>query len=264
MRSATFTSIVSGLTLKSINMVKDLVNEMVARSPIEPLARAMCGWVSARGAYDRQLRQVMDRLLRPNSNCVDVGSYQGRVLREMLRRAPAGRHFAIEPVPELFARLKANFPQVSLFSVAASDGSGEATYQHVVSRPSRSGIAGRRCVQTEKVREFRVLTARLDDLIPADIAIRLIKIDVQGVELPVFRGALSLIRRCHPYIVFEHGPDNAHEQGAEPEELYDLLTENALAISLMCDWLNGHSPIPRAAFASQYRSRQNSCFLAHP
>jgi FkbM family methyltransferase len=245
-------------------MVKDLVKEMVARTQIEPLARAMYGWVSARGAHDRQLRQVMDQVIRPNSNCVDVGCYQGWALKEMVRRAPEGRHFAIEPIPELFARLKTAFPQVTLFSVAASDREGEETFQHVVSNSARSGIARRASVESERVREFRVVTARLDDLIPSSVAVRFIKLDVQGTELPVFRGALALIRRCHPFIVFEHGQDNAHEQGAEPEEVYDLLTENGLAISLMKDWLSGHSPIARKSFASQYRSRQDSCFLAHP
>lgn len=245
-------------------MVKDLVKEMVVNSPLEPLARAVYGWVSTTGRYDRQTLAVMDRILRPNSNCIDIGCYKGDMLREMIRRAPAGRHFAIEPIPEKFARLKARFPHVSLFNLAASDQTGHATFHHVVSTPALSGLARRECTAKERVEEIHVRTARLDDLIPPDVAVRFIKLDVEGAELLVFRGALQLIRRCHPYIVFEHGVGGADEFGTQPQEVYDLLTENGLAISLMEDWLKGHSPLARESFCRQFVDHQNFYFMAHP
>lgn len=244
-------------------MVKDLVKEMVVGSPLEPLARAVYGWVSTTGRYDRETLQVMDRILRPNSNCIDIGCYKGDMLREMLRRSPRGCHFALEPIPEKFERLKTRFPTVNLHNVAASDRAGTATFHHVVSTPALSGLARRSCIKDQRVQEIRVPTARLDDLIPSDVAVRFIKLDVEGAELLVFRGAVELIRRCHPYIVFEHGIGGADELGAGPREVYDLLTENGLVISLMDDWLKGHSPLAREAFCQQFTSRENFYFMAH-
>lgn len=244
-------------------MVKDLVKEMVARNSIEPLARAMYGWVSAAGCRDGQLWQVMDRILRPNSNCVDVGSGSGRALREILRRAPHGRHLVIEPAPERFARLKTRFPQVVMHNVAASDEAGEGTCAPVSSLTLERLIYRRGAVRTD-AGTYQVLTARLDDLIPQDLAVRFLRVNVPGGELRVLSGALGLIRRCHPYLVFHIARDGGQEPFVQPDEIYDLLTENGLAISLMDDWLNGHSPIARKAFASQFRNRQPHCYLAHP
>jgi FkbM family methyltransferase len=244
-------------------MVNDLVKEMVARTPIEPLARAMYGWVSAAGRHDRQLRQVMDRVLRPNSNCVDVGCGRGQALREFLRRAPQGRHLAIEPAPERFARLKTQFPQVGLFNVAASDQSGEGTCTPLPSM-TFEGLLSRRCAVRTDPGTYRVLTATLDELVPPDLAVRFLRVNVRAGILAVLTGALGLIRRCHPYLAFDVAQESGRDSAAQPDKIYDLLTENGLAISLTDDWLIGNSPIARSAFASQFRNRPQSCFLAHP
>ncbi len=253
-----------GLTrVESGEMVKDLVKEMVVTSPLAPLARAVYGWVSIAGRNASQTLEVMERVVRPYSNCIDIGCGQGDVLRELLRRASHGHHLAIEPDPARFARLKTRFPQVRLFNLAAGDEEGETTLQHVVSSPLVR-LTPHCGIPREKVRELHVLTARLDDLIPADFAVRFIKLVAPGDELQAFRGALALIRRCHPFIVFAQSAVEGDGRGASPHEVYDLLTENGLAISLMEDWLKGHSPLARAAYSNQIRSRQNGYFLAHP
>ena len=43
-------------------------------------------------SYDRETTVLMKRCLRKNSNCVDVGCYEGSVLREILKLAPEGVH----------------------------------------------------------------------------------------------------------------------------------------------------------------------------
>lgn len=242
-------------------MVTDLVNEMVVRSPWEPLARAVYGWVSPTGRYDRQTLQVMDRIVRPNSNCIDIGCCQGYILREIVRRAPRGKHYAIEPRPEKFARLKARFPQVELLNVTASDREGEVILDRAVPPPSLSGLA---CSSRRRVQEMPVLTARLDDLIPGDLAVRFINLQVQGVELLALRGARELIRRCHPYLIFEHAGRDDDEPGSRPDEVYDFLTLNGLAISQLDEWLIGNSPLARQEFCDQFVRRKNTRFMAHP
>jgi FkbM family methyltransferase len=244
-------------------MVKDLVSEMVVRSPWEPLARAVYGWVSPTARYDSQTLEVMDRIVRPNSNCIDIGC-QGYVLREIVRLAPQGKHYAVEPRPERFARLKAKFPQVTLLNVIASDSAESETLDHGGCTPTASGLACSVRQRRETRENPQVIAAPLDDLIPSDLAVRFINLHVQAPELPALRGALKIIRRCHPYIIFEHGRGSADQPRFRPDEVYDFLTLNGLAISQMDEWLIGNSPLARQEFCDQLALRQNSRFMAHP
>lgn len=239
-------------------MVTDLVNEMVARSRIEPLARAMYGWVARAGRHEGELRQVMDRIVRPNSNCVDVGCGRGQVLKEMLRRAPQGQHFALEPDPDRFARLKASFPRVTCFHVAASDKAGDGT---IPAAQAPTGLIARRCAgSTDAPRA--VLTARLDELLPGDLAVRLLRVNLRQGLIPALQGAVQIIRRCHPFLVFHFAPQEG--ESTAPGEVYEFLTVNGLAISLLDDWLSGHSPIAHGEFIDLAGNRVQSWFLAHP
>ena len=94
-------------------------------------------------------------------------------------------------------------------------------------------------------------------------ALRLVKIDVEGAELQVLRGAVETIRRCKPTIVFEHGIGGADCYGTEPEDVYDLLDGEEMAVSTLDGWLAGAVPLSRAAFADEFRSGRNFYFLAH-
>ena len=51
-------------------------------------------------------------VLKPDSNCVDIGANEGDMLRQMTTIAPAGIHHAFEPIPTLAAKLKIEYPRV--------------------------------------------------------------------------------------------------------------------------------------------------------
>jgi FkbM family methyltransferase len=174
---------------------------------------------------DRNLAVVMAWVLQLNSNCVDVGALGGTVLQRMVALAPAGRHIAFEPLPLYHARLVQRFPGVDVRRVALSDREGEAGFVHVKDFPGYSGLLEREHPRSE-VEEISVRMQTLDHVLPQGYAPDLIKLDVEGAEVRVLRGALQTLRRHRPFVWFEHGGRCAALHGTTSGQLYDLLVED--------------------------------------
>ncbi len=255
---------------------------MVAGTPLELLARKvhalftpkpgadqMAGAENRGRSYDIQTIEVMKRILKKDSNCVDVGCHQGSILREILNIAPEGTHFAFEPLPEMYRHLVetfGNFPGVHIYDCALSDAPGMTSFQYVESNPAYSGFRQRKYDRPDEIiREITVKTELLDRLIPASMPIHFIKIDVEGAEFQVLRGAKDMIRKNQPVIVFEHGLGAADYYGTGPEAIFEILAgECKLKLFILSDWLesNGKQSLSREAFCEQFYSRSHYYFMA--
>jgi FkbM family methyltransferase len=202
-------------------------------------------------------------VLGKRDSALDVGAHAGDVLAQIVAAAPKGRHHAFEPIPALAADLRARFPQVQVHEVALADTTGEATFHHVVTNPSYSGLKQRRFDREgEQVEVTTVRTARLDDLVPRQTPVRFVKIDVEGAEEGVLRGGLETIRANRPFIVFEHGLGGSEQYGTRPEALDELLGSVGLEISLMERWLAGQPPLTREELVRQFERAENYYFIA--
>jgi FkbM family methyltransferase len=214
--------------------------------------------------YDEQTEQVLRRILRPGDSCLDVGANEGTILRTIVARAPAGRHHAFEPIPELAEALRSRFPGVSVHEVALAAASGSTTFHHVVSNPSYSGLRERRYDRDgEEVSLITVESARLDDVVGPQRPIRAIKVDVEGGEEGVLRGGLETIARCRPYVIFEHGLGAADHYGTTPETIHDLLSGCGLRVTLQARWLAGEPDLSADEFVDEFASGRNYYFLAY-
>ena len=252
--------------------MKSIIKSMIKDSSVEPYAR----WLVKRSRgirmpfelvkdeiYDRQAFEVMDRVLKPESCCVDIGCHKGQFLTEYMRLAPHGTHYAFEPIPYLYEQLCKNFKSARIFNYALSDKSGETSFYILPDKPALSGLNMRETIHAELPREkITVPTERLDTVIPPETKVDYIKIDVEGAEGLVIAGALETIEKNKPYIVLEHGQDSSLLFGMSSENIYDMLvTQCGLSISLLADWLSNKPPLTKDEFTSQ-----SGCwyFLAHP
>lgn len=207
------------------------------------------------------LRAILGAILQPDSNCIDVGAHEGVFLSDITRLAPRGRHIAYEPLPDLAAELARRFPSVDVRRRALSDHQGEAEFAHVVTRPGWSGFRERPYPDRETVRRISVRTESLDTAIPPDYVPHFIKIDVEGAEEQVLRGAMETVRRHRPIVALEHGLGSADYYGTRPETIHTMLTVGA---GLSIFDLDGGGPYSAEAFVRAYERSQRVNFLARP
>ncbi len=217
--------------------------------------------------YDRQTRRVIEKVCRPDSNCIDVGCHKGEILDLFIQFAPQGTHYGFEPIPGLFENLKKKYADSKnclLFDIALSDKKGTSSFNYVVSNPSYSGLQKRHYDHPgEKDTLITVRTERLDDLLPADFKVDLIKIDVEGGEILVLRGAVKTLARCKPVVIFEHGLGASEFYGATPEQVFDIFEQCGLRVSLMGNFLKNLPPLTKEAFSKHFYEKLNYYFIAY-
>jgi FkbM family methyltransferase len=220
----------------------------------------------SRDLYDLQTAAVLSHVLGRASVCVDGGAHRGSVLEHMVRFAPAGRHHAVEPLPHLAGRLRAEFPGVAVHQCALAERDGEAAFTFVENDPGYSGLRRRAYVRTDPVtRQLAVRTRRLDDLLPHDCPVAAIKLDLEGGEYHALLGARATIRRCRPVIIFEFGLGAADFYGVTPEMMWGLLVgELGLPLTTQARWLRGAAPLGLADFVAAFRLCRDFYFLAAP
>jgi FkbM family methyltransferase len=191
---------------------------------------------------NEQLAALLEELLEPGSVCLDVGAHEGTVLREMVRCAPNARHVAWEPLPEFARHLRRRFPSIDVRQAALSDRAGKREFAHVLDEPGWSGFKERPTPDGSRVKTINVRCERLDDALPAGVRPVLIKVDVEGAEEEVLRGATDTLRRHRPIVVFEHGVGSAEHYGTTPLGIHDLLTRELGYRIHGLDWDGPYTP----------------------
>jgi FkbM family methyltransferase len=142
-------------------------------------------------------------------NFVDVGASSGSFTQSIIEYCGIRNALLIEPQPERIAELTARFPsdKVSVRECAISD-KEYRTEMDVLNwqdssslLPLKGNIPGLEKIVDLNVRKrIQIQVRKLDDVIATlpwhDEAIDLMKIDVQGAELAVFRGAQDTLRKA--------------------------------------------------------------------
>lgn len=204
---------------------------------------------------------LMERNLAADSDCLDVGAHQGLFLAHMVRLAPRGRHVAWEPLPAYADELARRFPAVDVHRSALAPQEGEAGFQVALDDPGWSGLHARPTPHSTRFETITVRTERLDDVLPADVNPKFLKMNVEGGEEGVLRGGLDSLRRHRPLIVFEHAPDAAGPYGTTTAGLHELLRDE---LGYSISGLDGGGPYEREEFVRVALAGERYNFLARP
>jgi len=215
--------------------------------------------------YDRATEIAMIRIIEPDSNCIDIGCHKGEILNIMLRLAPKGRHAGFEPIPDFYNYLIKKFKdKAEIYPYALSDKDGKAEFQYVKNAPAYSGLKKRDYQVSPKIDVINVDLKRLDDIM-SDRPVRFIKIDVEGTEYDVLKGAMNMVKTNKPYIIFEFGFGASNYYNITPAKMYNLLCgEGGLKISTLKNFNCNKASLTLEDFEELYLKKTEYYFIAHP
>lgn len=246
-------------------MLRDKLINGAAWLGIDDQLRSFRATLLPRYRHDRveneNLRKLLESVLKEDSNCIDIGAYRGRVLAELMRIAPDGKHIAYEPLPHLYTYLVEHFPSVDVRQAAVSNEVGETSFTYVKTMPAESGFRERAHAGQGQIEKLIVRTETLDRCIPVGYVPSLIKVDVEGAERQVFEGAIGTISKYRPIIIFEHGKGGAAHYGTEPHQIYELLNDEA---GLRIFDLDGNGPYTLSQLEETYARDERWDYVARP
>jgi FkbM family methyltransferase len=196
------------------------------------------------GAY---IETLLRRVIKPDSNCIDVGCHLGSVLERMKRYAPQGRHVGFEPVPHKARWLMRKYPDIDVRQEALSDAAGEVEFFYQKGHSGFSGLQSHKA-SSWQTDTFRVRCSRLDDIVSPTRRIDFIKIDVEGAEHLVLRGAARVLRDSRPYVLFECTHSGLALFDVPPETAHMFLERLEYEIYLVRGWLENDRPLSTAQF----------------
>jgi FkbM family methyltransferase len=206
------------------------------------------------GAFERSTVATLKKLVKPGDVVFDIGANIGAHTLGLARSVgPTGRAFAFEPADFAFVKLKRNLslnPDLQARThprqILLTADPGEAVREEIyASWPLK------RVVSVHPKHRGRLVTTRnaqvdtLDRFVEREgiDRLNLIKLDVDGHELPVLQGGLGVLRKFRPVLVMEMSPYVHAEEHNSFAGLVALLQDTGYAIQDAGNW----DPLPLEA-----------------
>ncbi|WP_201215239.1 FkbM family methyltransferase [Halochromatium roseum] len=170
------------------------------------------------------------RFLTPESCVIDVGGHAGRHARVFVDEIGCRQVTLFEPLPRQYQQLQRRFaphPRVRVLPFALSSESGRQDFIINQAAPEESGLRERLYNNPagKRLRSISVEVSTLDAL-SAQLGehIDYIKIDTEGAEIDILRGATRTLARHQPVISVEYGLSSYVAYGHDRMTLYETAT----------------------------------------
>ena len=186
---------------------------------------------------------VMPRLLKSHkvTGIIDAGASNGRISKRLLRKFPTAQAYAFEPNPlysETLSQYAKDEPRFHPQFLALSDSEGQATL-HVTESPGSTSLLSPGKRLQEMMPEGSVVKS--DEKVElvtidnwarrnGDLAIELMKFDIQGGELKALRGAVHTLQSSTLLVYAEICFNPLYESGAIYSEIDLFLREHGFAL----------------------------------
>ena len=169
----------------------------------------------------------LTRTLRPGDVVFDVGANVGRftgVAADIVGQT--GHVYAFEPGSDNVSTLRTRFAtasHVTVIGAAVGDSSGTTSLYMDRRDPRRHSLAVGNVGKAGPI--VTVPQMSLDDYARNLTRLDVIKVDAQGAEVAILRGAAQVIRQFKPTLVLELWPTGLRNFGASADELLTSVRE---------------------------------------
>ena len=192
------------------------------------------------GTWEPDTWQAIAEHLQPGGTFVDVGAHIGYYSLKAARIVgEGGRVIAIEPNPETLQRLRDNIRAsgatvVSVQPYACAD--LESTLEFFAAQGSNTGgsslARASAARDRQSVRAYQVRARTLDAILAeAGLSrVDVVKIDTEGAELSVLRGAQLTLARYRPVVVAELWEGTLTAMGTSPAEVAQFLRSQGYSV----------------------------------
>lgn len=214
----------SGLTMKNIGNVKLPIDLSLGK-----MVRAMYF-----DCFDFEIRRLIEKYLKPGDVFFDIGANVGYFTAVGANAVGlSGKVYSFEPIPEYYCNLEKIAEFNPDYSIITNDFAlGEHSCQStIVKHPQNVGgssLLNNYVAEEGANATYDIDIKRIDEYVANEKIdkISLIKIDTEGFELPVIKGAAEFLashRKNLPLIIAEISPEAFKLLGREIEELKDFM-----------------------------------------
>jgi len=183
--------------------------------------------------WEKHLIQKFYSLLPSNDFfvAIDLGAQTG-CFSLLAKYFPNSRWYSFEPLQEAAATLKENLVlnninNVIIHQMAVSDFSGKAKLKMPAMNEWGLATIGEKPLRFDTVMEREVECIDLDSFIAAQHIgkVHFMKLDTEGSELSILRGARKMIMRDHPIMIMEYNETNMKQCGILKKDVDKFLLE---------------------------------------
>lgn len=158
------------------------------------------------GTYEKGTLHLLEKFLNPGDCFVDVGANIGLMsIFASLQVGNTGKVIAFEAHPETYDLLKFNLElnKVSNAETCAFALGDENTTAFIYDNWDINRGGASLVIRNEASAGHQVEVRKLDEALPEDLSPKVIKIDVEGFELQVLKGAKETIAKARPMLIVE-------------------------------------------------------------
>lgn len=197
------------------------------------------------------------RLCGTDKAFVDIGAHIGSIISGVKTLSRPSKIIAFEAIPDKARKLSSKFKDVEVHECAVSDRTGLARFFIDEKLSGYSSLN-----KINNAREITVEMNLVDNLVDRD-DVDVIKIDIEGAELGALRGAVKLIERCKPVIMFESGPGEV--LGYTKEAMWQFFKSHGYQLFIPNRLPHSAKGLSLEAFidSHQYPRRTTNYFAVH-